>query len=220
MSKYTTETATLKALVIDTNVLKINGFVFKPTQDGLTLTPPTPEVPDDQEIEDDQTTGGDNTGDSSTQESTGGNMIIGGGTGSGVVIGGGVTNNIVNETTIIKEQKLKTIQYTIAQYKAGISNAVYTCQMDDTNNIIVVTLLQEGAKTYNDWTIEKVLIKGRQILCPIYQSGSGWAIQFAQSEDKYSQIFGGISDDTVIKIFLTYTEPLETTVTKPQETNE
>jgi hypothetical protein len=58
--------------------------------------------------------------------------------------------------------------------------------MDDTNNIIVITLLQEGAKTYNDWTIEKVLIKGRQILCPIYQSGSGWAIQFAQSEDKYS----------------------------------
>jgi hypothetical protein len=54
-------------------------------------------------------------------------IIGGGGTGSGVVIGGGVTNNIVNETTIIKEQKLKTIQYTIAQYKAGISNAVYTC---------------------------------------------------------------------------------------------
>lgn len=30
MSKFTTETATLKAIVIDTNILKINGKIFNP----------------------------------------------------------------------------------------------------------------------------------------------------------------------------------------------
>lgn len=31
MSKFTTETATLKAIVIDTNILKINGKIFNPS---------------------------------------------------------------------------------------------------------------------------------------------------------------------------------------------
>lgn len=218
MSKYTTETATLKALVIDTNVLKINGFVFKPTMDGLTLTPPAPPAEDDDEEEEDTETGGSGSdtetgGDSSGDSSSGGsNIIIGDSTtGGGVIIGGGggVINNIVNETTIIKEQKLKTITYTIGEYITGVSNDIYTCSLDDETNTITVNLLDETL-TNDNWSIEKVLINDRLIMCPIYRTTTGWCIKFAEVGDKYGEIYGGIDTDTKIKLYLTYDEPLET----------
>lgn len=234
MSKYTTETATLKALVIDTNVLKINGFVFKPTMEGLTLTPPSNDPVEEEEEEDDETTGGgsgsgDETtggqgesggtdtetggGSSSGDETTGGgNVIIGGGSSTGIIIGGGeTTNTIIQETTIVKEQKLKTIIYTIGELITGITNDVYTCSLDNEENVISVKLLNQEI-TLDNWSIEKVLINGRFIMCPIYQTTDTWDIKFAEIGDVYRDIYGGIDDDTKIKIYLTYDEPLETTV--------
>ena len=210
MSKYTTETATLKALVIDTNVLKINGFVFKPTMEGLTLTPPSNDPVEEEEEEDDETTGG---GSGSGDETTGGgNVIIGGGSSTGIIIGGGeTTNTIIQETTIVKEQKLKTIIYTIGELITGITNDVYTCSLDNEENVISVKLLNQEI-TLDNWSIEKVLINGRFIMCPIYQTTDTWDIKFAEIGDVYRDIYGGIDDDTKIKIYLTYDEPLETTV--------
>lgn len=224
MSKYTTETATLKALVIDTNVLKINGFVFKPTMEGLTLTPPSNDPVEEEEEEDDETTGGGSgSGDETTggqgesggtdTETGGGNVIIGGGSSTGIIIGGGgeTTNTIIQETTIVKEQKLKTITYTIGELITGITNDVYTCSLDNEENVISVKLLNQEI-TLDNWSIEKVLINGRFIMCPIYQTTDTWDIKFAEIGDVYRDIYGGIDDDTKIKIYLTYDEPLETTV--------
>lgn len=225
MSKYTTETATLKALVIDTNVLKINGFVFKPTMEGLTLTPPSNDPVEEEEEEDDETTGGQGesggtdtetgggSGSGSGDETTGGgNVIIGGGSSPGIIIGGGeTTNTIIQETTIVKEQKLKTITYTIGELITGITNDVYTCSLDNEENVISVKLLNQEI-TLDDWSIEKVLINGHFIMCPIYQTTDTWDIKFAEIGDVYRDIYGGIDDDTKIKIYLTYDEPLETTV--------
>lgn len=229
MSKYTTETATLKALVIDTNVLKINGFVFKPTMEGLTLTPPSNDPVEEEEEEDDEITGGQGesggtdtetggdssgSGSGSGDENTGGsNVIIGGGSSSpGIIIGGsGTGGNIIQETTVIQSQKLKTITYTIGELITGVENTVYTCSLDNEENVISVKLLNPEI-TIDDWSIEKVLINGHFIMCPIYQTTDTWDIKFAEIGDVYRDIYGGIDDDTKIKIYLTYDEPLETIV--------
>lgn len=225
MSKYTTETATLKALVIDTNVLKINGFVFKPTMDGLTLTPPAPEP---EEQEDDDIEGGQTEEPEqpvtppTTEDTGGGNIIIGGGgsnTGGNIVIGGGSTQTIVQETTIVKEQKFKVISTNYGQLTVGVSTDVYNITLDESDYIITVKLFESKSSIKNpdEWLITKVLINGSQIMCPIHRETEGWSVKFAELGDELQMIYGGIANDSLFHFYITYTEQMETEFAESEE---
>ena len=228
MSKYTTETATLKALVIDTNVLKINGFVFKPTMDGLTLTPPAPE-PEEQEDDDENIEGGQTEEPEqpvtpvppSTEESGGGNIIIGGGsnTGGNIVIGGGSTQTIIQENTIVKEQKFKVISTNYGQLTVGVSTDAYNITLDESDYIITVKLFENKntIKNVDEWIITKVLINGAQILCPIHRETEGWSVKFAELGDELQTIYGGIANDSLFHFYITYTEQMETEFAENEE---
>lgn len=198
MSKYTTETATLKALVIDTNVLRVNGYEVNFNDTGLSITPPKVQVIPDEQPEN-PGEGGDTPQPTPTPTPIppiNPDIIIGGG-----------TTEIIKETVIEKHNSVKTVTLNLGNIIVGVSNKNYTCNIDEEEGDITFSFKGENVDSTEKWIPSKVLVNGQVVLVPIHRGqGNSWIISLYSHGDSISDIYGGLTDESIIKIYFYLSE--------------